>query len=513
MTVEPFSIAVPDAALDDLRDRLGRTRWPDQLAGQGWQLGAELGFVQRLCEHWRTRFDWRATEARLNALPQVRAIVDGVGLHAVHARSDVPGAVPLLIANGWPSSILEYLDLIPRLTAAGFHVVAPALPGYGFSDRPTAPGTNLTRIAGLFAELMGELGYDRFLMHGSDMGAGVAERMRVHHPGRLLGVHFSNVTWRYPKPDDPSPAEQSLPRRGGGLAVRGGRLRPAPGHQAADAGVRADRQPGRARSLDRREVQDLDRRRPRAGVRPGRAVRQPDALLGHGDHHLVGPALRRGARRLRTTGAAGEGRRPGGGHRVSARHRARPARVGRALPPSCALDRGAAWRALPGLGDAGSADGGPARLPRRTGKRLGTSRAMAPRKPRTWQQDRRAVRPAPPDDLEKQAIVGACEVFIRDVLKPRFLPRITPTEWNYVVDIHGAWSGFRYRFMQRYRSGMEHNRGEEFDSAFARIDRMGPDRFDIHWMRHTGRWWRLHTGKTLVEALHILETDGVLHPV
>ena len=130
-----------------------------------------------------------------------------------------------------------------------------------------------------------------------------------------------------------------------------------------------------------------------------------------------------------------------------------------------------------------------------------------------WIRTVPAARPVTADDLEKQAIIIACEDFIRDVLTPRFLPEIRPTEWNYVVDIRGAWAAGRYRFIQRYRSGMEHNRGEEFDAPFARIDRMGRDRFDIYWMRHTGRWWRLHVGVSLVEALRILETDGVLHPV
>jgi hypothetical protein len=122
-------------------------------------------------------------------------------------------------------------------------------------------------------------------------------------------------------------------------------------------------------------------------------------------------------------------------------------------------------------------------------------------------------KPGQVTDAEKQRILAACEAFIRDVLKPRFLPRIEPTKWNYPVDIHGVWAGGRYRFVQRYRSGMEHNRGEEFDAPFARIDRMGPNRFDIYWMRHTGKWWRLYTGKTVTEALHILESDGVLHPL
>ena len=125
----------------------------------------------------------------------------------------------------------------------------------------------------------------------------------------------------------------------------------------------------------------------------------------------------------------------------------------------------------------------------------------------------RTPRPKLPGETEKRAIIAACETFIRDVLKPRFLPEISPTDWNYVIDIRGAWAGGRYRFMQRYRSGMEHNRGEEFDAPFARIDRMERDSFDIYWMRHTGQWWRLYTRVTLPEALRILESDSVLYPV
>ena len=131
---------------------------------------------------------------------------------------------------------------------------------------------------------------------------------------------------------------------------------------------------------------------------------------------------------------------------------------------------------------------------------------------RLWITAPRSEKPAAIDDQEKRAIVAACEAFIRNVLKPRFLPEIRPTEWNYVVDIRGSWAGGRYRFMQRCRSGMEHNRGEEFDAPFARIDRIGRDRFDIYWMRHTGKWWRLHAGVTLAEALRIMATDGILQP-
>ena len=129
-----------------------------------------------------------------------------------------------------------------------------------------------------------------------------------------------------------------------------------------------------------------------------------------------------------------------------------------------------------------------------------------------WMLARRAARPDLPNEAEKRAIIAACEALIRDVLLPRFMPEIRPTEFNYKIAIHGAWAAGRYRFMQRYRSGWESNRGAEFDAPFARLDRMGPDRFDIHWMRHTGEWWPLHAGVTLAEALRILETDQVLHP-
>jgi pimeloyl-ACP methyl ester carboxylesterase len=203
----PFEISVPESTLQDLRERLRRTRWPDSLEGIGWRFGTDPEVLRRVCEHWGERFDWRAWEARLNALPQGRTTIDGAGLHVVHARSDQADAVPLLLTNGWPSSIVEYMEVIPRLAAAGFHVVAPALPGYGFSDRPSAPGMNSTRIADLFAGLMTELGYHRFLAHGSDMGAGVVESLRRRAPERLIGVHFSNVYWGYPPPESPSPEE------------------------------------------------------------------------------------------------------------------------------------------------------------------------------------------------------------------------------------------------------------------------------------------------------------------
>ena len=135
---------------------------------------------------------------------------------------------------------------------------------------------------------------------------------------------------------------------------------------------------------------------------------------------------------------------------------------------------------------------------------------MARRGPLVWMQA--PANRVPVSDTEKAAIIAACDAFIRDRLKPRFLPQIRPTTYNYPIDIRGTWAGGRYRFIQRYRSGHAENAGEEFDAPFARIDRMGPDRFDILWMRHTGQWWKLHRGVTLAQALSLLETDAVLFP-
>jgi hypothetical protein len=121
-------------------------------------------------------------------------------------------------------------------------------------------------------------------------------------------------------------------------------------------------------------------------------------------------------------------------------------------------------------------------------------------------------RPARPGPTEQQAIIAACETFIATVLKPRFLPEIRPTRFNYPIDIRGEWRAGRYRFIERFRSGMEENAGAEFDAPFTRLDHMGPDRFDIYWMRHTGQWWPLFHGLTLAESLRSIEEDGHLHP-
>ena len=199
----PFRIEIPRASLDDLRTRLARTRWPDAPTAPGWEQGASLDYLRELIGHWRDGFDWRVHERRLNALPQFKAEVDGIELHFVHVRGRGPRPLPLVLTHGWPSVFTEFEKIIPLLTdpaatggdpADAFDVVVPSLPGYGFSARPTEPGLTTTRIAALWAKLMTErLGYPRFCAHGGDIGAGVTNRLGLHHPEVLHGIHVMAV--------------------------------------------------------------------------------------------------------------------------------------------------------------------------------------------------------------------------------------------------------------------------------------------------------------------------------
>jgi epoxide hydrolase len=196
--VRPFRIDIPDGDLDDLRDRLARTRWPDELPGGGWRRGVPLDYLRQLADYWRTGFDWRAQEARLNGLPQFATEVDGQTIHFLHVRSPEPDALPLLVSHGYPSSVVEFLELIGPLSdprghggnpADAFHLVVPSLPGFGFSTPVREPGWDLTRTTAAFAELMGRLGYDRYGVHGGDIGAGVSGALGATQPGRVVGVH------------------------------------------------------------------------------------------------------------------------------------------------------------------------------------------------------------------------------------------------------------------------------------------------------------------------------------
>jgi pimeloyl-ACP methyl ester carboxylesterase len=199
----PFHIAVPPDVLHDLRLRLDRTEWPRLVASEPWSDGTDAAFMRKLVSHWRSGFDWRAQEQAMNALPQFLATIHGARIHFVHVRGRGPHPTPIVLTNGWPSTFLEYRRLIPLLTDPAryggdpedaFDVVIPSLPGFGFSDRPDAPGMNVEWIATLWAELMtGALGYERFFAHGSDIGAGVTSLLGFVAPDRLLGIHLTSV--------------------------------------------------------------------------------------------------------------------------------------------------------------------------------------------------------------------------------------------------------------------------------------------------------------------------------
>jgi epoxide hydrolase len=201
--IRPFRIAVPDEDLDDLRQRLARTRWPAELPGVGWSRGVPLDYLKELAGYWADGFDWRKQEAMLNELPQFVTVIDGQPIHFLHVRSLEPDALPLLVTHGWPSSPVEFLRVIGPLTdprghggdpADAFHLVIPSLPGYGFSTPVREPGWgNLFRVAQAWAELMGRLGYGRYAVQGTDVGAGVAGMLPMVDPGRVAGVHLTGT--------------------------------------------------------------------------------------------------------------------------------------------------------------------------------------------------------------------------------------------------------------------------------------------------------------------------------
>jgi pimeloyl-ACP methyl ester carboxylesterase len=188
--VESFHIEVPEAELDDLRDRLRRTRWPEPETVDDWSQGVPLEYLKELCDYWASEYDWRATEARLNALPQFRTEIDGLGIHFIHVRSERLDAIPLVMTHGWPGSIVEFLKVIGPL-ADDFHLVLPSLPGYGFSDKPAAPGWGVERIADAWAELMARLGHVRYGAQGGDWGTSISTLIGQRHPERVIGIHLT----------------------------------------------------------------------------------------------------------------------------------------------------------------------------------------------------------------------------------------------------------------------------------------------------------------------------------
>ena len=196
----PFRIEIPDDAVDDLRRRLGATRWPEKETVDDWSQGIPLAYVQELCAYWADGYDFAAAEQRLNAFPQFRMPVEGDGesldIHFLHVRSPYEAATPLLLTHGWPGSVVEFLEVIDPLTnppdaADAFHVVVPSLPGYGWSEKPSRPGWDVHRIARAWDELMARLGYDRYGAQGGDWGAMVTTSLGQQRPERCVGIHLN----------------------------------------------------------------------------------------------------------------------------------------------------------------------------------------------------------------------------------------------------------------------------------------------------------------------------------
>ena len=219
----PFAIAVPEAELADLRERLQRTRWPEAETVDDWSQGVPLAYLRELCAYWADGYDWRATERRLNAFPQFRTEIDGLGIHFLQVRSPHPDALPLVITHGWPGSIVEFLNVIGPLTdptahggeaADAFHVVCPSLPGYGFSDKPAGPGWDVERIAAAWAVLMARLGYERYGAQGSDWGTSISASIGQQDAEHVVGIHLTPPL----APPDPDTLDDLTDRERGALA-------------------------------------------------------------------------------------------------------------------------------------------------------------------------------------------------------------------------------------------------------------------------------------------------------
>ncbi|WP_292518621.1 epoxide hydrolase family protein [Methanoculleus sp.] len=202
-SVQPFRVETSQPVLDDLRDRLSHTRFPDEVEGTGWDSGTNLDYMMELVDYWLNRFDWRAREAELNRFAHYRADIDGMGIHFIHERGKGPDPLPIILTHGWPDSFYRYAKIIPMLTdpaahggdpADAFDVVVPSMPGYGFSDRPHERGMTSARIAEIWGRLMTDvLGYKRFAAGGGDIGSGVSRFLALGHPGSIIGLHLTDM--------------------------------------------------------------------------------------------------------------------------------------------------------------------------------------------------------------------------------------------------------------------------------------------------------------------------------
>lgn len=211
----PFRIDIPQADIEDLHQRLRNTRWPDELPGAGWNYGIPLSYVRDLTEYWATAYNWRENEARLNEFPQFTTSIDGQNVHFLHVRTQEANALPLLITHGWPGSIVEFVKIIGPLVdprahggdpADAFHVVAPSIPGYGFSGPTREAGWDVKRIATAFAKLMSRLGYQRYGAQGGDWGSAISRQLGLLDPDHVIGLHFNTLA----APPSGDPEEMKL---------------------------------------------------------------------------------------------------------------------------------------------------------------------------------------------------------------------------------------------------------------------------------------------------------------
>ena len=204
MAVEPFKIEVSDSDLDDLRARLERTRWPDELPGTGWDYGSNLDYIKELVDYWCTKFDWSAQEQLINSFSHFKTDVDGLGIHFIHEKGKGPHPIPLVVTHGWPGTFFEMHKIISLLSDPASHggdpedafdIVVPSMPGYGFSDHPTERGLDVFYVGELWAKLMSNnLGYQRFGAQGGDWGASVTAKLGFSHPDKIIGIHSTSVT-------------------------------------------------------------------------------------------------------------------------------------------------------------------------------------------------------------------------------------------------------------------------------------------------------------------------------
>jgi pimeloyl-ACP methyl ester carboxylesterase len=214
---EPFCVDIPQAALDDLHERLDRTRLPEQLPDAEWDYGTELGYLRELLAHWRNRYDWRGTEARLNSFQQFTTTIDHARVHFLHVRSPEPNALPIVLSHGWPGSVIEFLDVIEPLSnprafggdpADAFHVVVPSLPGYGFSGPTKNRGWHPGRVGRAWKNLMEGIGYGRYVAQGGDWGSFVTSQLALADPEHCAGIHL-NMLAPIPMTEDHTPDEEA----------------------------------------------------------------------------------------------------------------------------------------------------------------------------------------------------------------------------------------------------------------------------------------------------------------